>query len=412
MRLSWFTFVLCAGVLAAPQPVASQQFGPDARVQQIIDEICPDRLMEIVETLAAFETRHILSSDAPDRGIRAAEEWMFKEMESYSPRLQVSFDPHHIQQSRRVARDVEIRNVMAVLPGRTDRRIYISGHHDTVARGGTDAPAPGANDDASGVAVLMELARILAQSDLQFDATLVFIGLSAEEVGLIGARRHSARAQEEGWTIDAVLNHDMVGNIRGGNGIVDAASVRVFSEGPEDSPSRQLARYVQRQAALYVPSHQVRLIARNDRFGRGGDHTPFQQAGFAAVRFTESKEDFSRQHTIRDSPDGVDPTYLAQNARVNAAVATSLALAPAAPVVGRLSRGGGYDARLRWQESPGAVGYRVFWREAWGPDWQHTVDVGDVTEYTLKDISIDDYIFGVAAIGPDGNESLVTPFMR
>lgn len=412
MRIAAFANLLLLPLLAAPQPATGQGLTPDPRVQQIVAGISEDRMMEIIHKLVSFETRHALSSDQPNRGIRAAEQWMLEELRNYSPRLQVSFDTHQVPQGGRVTRDVELRNVMAVLPGRTERRIYISGHHDSLARGGADGTAPGANDDASGVAVAMELARVAAQSGLQFDATLVFIGFSAEEIGLVGARRHAARAREEGWTIDAVLNHDMVGNIRGGNGIVDAATIRVFSAGPEDSPSRQLARYVQRQAALYMPSHRVRLIARNDRFGRGGDHTPFEQAGFAAVRFTESKEDYSRQHTVRDTPDGVDPTYLGQNARINAATAISLALAPAAPRAGALNRGGGYDARLRWTASPGAVGYRVFWREAWGPDWQHVVDVGNVTEFLLPDVSIDDYIFGVAAIGPDGNESLVSAFMR
>ena len=171
----------------------------------------------------------------------------------------------------------------------------------------TDNPAPGVNDDGSGTALTMELARVFAQSGLEFEATLVFIALAGEEQGLVGARLHAQRAAAEKWPIDAVLNNDIVGNERGGQGQVDSVSVRVFSEGPEDSPSRQLARHVRRQAARYVPAHAVRLIARHDRFGRGGDHTAFNQQGFAAVRFTESKENYARQHTVEDTFEGVSP---------------------------------------------------------------------------------------------------------
>jgi hypothetical protein len=195
---------------------------------------------------------------------------------------------------------------------------------------------------------------------------------------------------------------------------LDSRTVRVFSEGPEDSPSRQLARYIRRTAGWYVPGHEVRLIAREDRFGRGGDHTPFNREGYAAVRFTESREDYARQHTVFDTPDGIDPGYLARNARVNAAGVASLALAPPAPAVTfqMLGRGTGYDAQLRWEASPAAVGYRIFWRSAWGPDWEHELYVGDITEFTLPDISIDDYVFGVAAVGPEGHESLVSAYER
>jgi hypothetical protein len=193
--------------------------------------------------------------------------------------------------------------------------------------------------------------------------------------------------------------------------------VRVFSEGPEDSPSRQLARYIREAAARYVPAHEVRLIARHDRFGRGGDHTAFNQSGYAGVRFTEAQENYSRQHTVNDTPEGVDPAYLARNARVNAAGLVSLAIAPAAPKTmsaqGQplLGRGdGGYDATLRWTASTGAAGYRVVWREAWAPDWKYARSVTDTT-LVLRDLTIDDYIFGVAAVGPGGHESLASAYV-
>jgi hypothetical protein len=306
--------------------------------------------------------------------------------------------------------------------------VYVSGHYDTVVlrpppeeaalAETNDNFAPGANDDGSGTALTMELARVFAQSGIEFDATLVFIALAGEEMGLVGARVHAQKAAADSVRIDAVLNNDIIGNSTGGSGTLDGSSLRVFSEGPEDSPSRQIARYVRRIASVYVPGHVIRLIAREDRFGRGGDHTAFNQNGFPGVRISESKENYARQHTILDTPDGMDFEYLAKNARVNAAAAAGIALAPPQPVVLRrgnpmLGRGeSGYDAQMRWEPSPGAVGYRVFWRDAWGPDWQNDLYVGDVTEFTLEGMSIDDFAFGVAAVGPDGIESLVSPYVR
>jgi hypothetical protein len=419
-----------AMTLAAPPALHAQVAGSgtDPRITDLMAEISEQRLEAIVARLAGFTTRNTLSSvDRPDFGIGAAREWILQEMRSYSPRLQVSFDTHLVPAGGRIPHEVELRNVMAVLPGRSARRIYVSGHYDTVARAEEqlavgnrfDNPAPGANDDGSGTALTMELARVFAQSGIEFDATLVFIAFAGEEQGLIGARMHAQAARAAGVRIDAVFNNDIVGNIHGGSGAVDGWTVRVFSGGPEDSPSRQLARFIQRNGARYVPAHRVRLIAREDRFGRGGDHTPFDQLGWAAVRFTESKENYDRQHTVRDTPDGVHPPYLARNARLNAAGVATLALAPPAPVTadanGNPTLGrqpSGYDARLRWEASPGASGYRIYWRDAWGVDWLHEIDAGNVTEYVMRDVSIDDYIFGVAAVGPDGHESLVSAYVR
>ncbi len=431
--------VALATALALGGSVSSAQTGaePDPRIVRLLETVSEERLAQTVKTLASFGTRHTLSSpDSPTRGIGAARQWILDEMRRSSPRLEVSFDTYSVlKQGERITRDVELRNVMAVLPGRSPRRFYVSGHYDSLARpvapgatpsatGGfdwsaTDVPAPGANDDGSGTALTLELARVFAASGIDFDATIVFIAFAGEEQGLVGAKLHAQKAAAEKGAIEAVLNNDLVGGSVGGNGRVDSTSVRVFSEGPEDSPSRQVARAIRRQAALYVPSHEVRLIARHDRFGRGGDHTPFNQHGFAAVRFTEARENYARQHTVEDTADGVTPAYLARNAQVVAAALATLALAPPAPGVGDergrplLGRGAsGYDAELRWRASPGAAGYRVFWREAWTPDWQHEIAVANLTRLVLPDVSIDDHVFGVAAVGPGGHESLVSAYVN
>jgi len=418
----------------------------DPRIVKLVASVSEERLGAILRKLESFETRSTLSSTASTtRGIGAAREWILQEMRSYSPKLQVSFDTYQVPKQGRILRDVELRNVMAILPGRSPRRIYVSGHYDTVARPGgqgaanasgaprdPDAPtpppadpnapldnvAPGVNDDGSGTALTIELARIFSQSGIEFEATLVFMCHVGEEQGLIGARLHAQKAAAERIPIEAVLNNDIVGNDRGGGGIIDGATIRVYSEGPEDSPSRELARFVQRWGGRYVPSHKVRPMARPDRFGRGGDHSAYNQLGFTAVGFRESRENFTRQHDVRDTFEGISLPYLAQNARVNAAAAATLALAPPPPSV-TTERGqpmitrapSGYDANLKWTAAPGAAAYRVFWREAWGPDWQHDLLVGNVTSVVLPNMQIDDYVFGVAAVDANGHESFVTAYV-
>lgn len=421
---------------------AAQELDP--RITQLVANISEERLGNILRKLQSFETRNTLSStDSTARGIGAAREWILQEMRSYSPKLQVSFDSYTVPPQGRITRQVDLRNVMAILPGRTPRRIYVSGHYDTVARPGgqssansasadpdaaparppdplaaVDNLAPGVNDDGSGTALTIELARVFGQSGIEFDATLVFMCHAGEEQGLVGARLHAQRAAEQKIPIVGVLNNDIVGNDKGGNGIIDGATIRVYSEGPEDSPSRALARFVERWGGRYVPSHKVRPMARPDRFGRGGDHSAYNQLGFTAVGFRESRENFTRQHDVRDTFEGISLPYLAQNARVNAAAAATLALAPSAP--GVMSERGqplitrapsGYDANLKWTASPGAVAYRVFWREAWGPDWEHDVLVGNVTTLVLPNMQIDDYVFGVAAVDGAGHESVIASYV-
>jgi peptidase M28-like protein len=430
------------GRAVAAQPAAEL----DPRIMKLVASISEERLGATLKKLESFETRNTLSSvDSPTRGIGAARQWIFNEMKSFSPKLQVSFDTHQVAKQGRISRDVELRNVMALLPGRSPRRIYVSGHYDTVARAGgqsasnaggaprdpdaagpapadpsapIDNLAPGVNDDGSGTALTIELARVFSQSGIDFDATLVFMCHAGEEQGLVGARLHAQRAVVEKIPIEAILNNDIVGGDHGGNGIVDGATIRVYAEGPEDSPSRELARFIQRWGERYVPSHKIRPMARPDRFGRGGDHSAYNQLGFTAVGFRESRENFTRQHDVRDTFEGISLPYLAQNARVNAASAATLALAPPPPTVTSergqpmVSRAPtGYDANLQWTASPGAAAYRVFWREAWGPDWQHEMLVGNVTNLILPNMQIDDYVFGVAAVDASGHESFVSAYV-
>ena len=419
-----------------------------------LDAITPETLLEYDTRLVSFYTRLTLSANTPvhNQGIIPAREYIRDTLRSFSPLLQVDLDCYDVAAHGRVISDVEMCNVVGILPGRSDRRIYVSGHYDSVARqldgtfdwSRTDTPAPGANDDGSGTVLMMTVARALVDAAAAgggtayspfFDATLVFVAHVAEEEGLEGAALHARQAVEQGWRIDAIFNNDIIGNSRGGGGAEDGSSLRIFSQDSTDSGSRQLARYIRDLASKFVPDHAVRLIAREDRFGRGGDHTPYNREGFTAVRITESKENYSRQHTVDDTLDGLDFEYLAKNARVNLAGMFSLAAAPAAPGVQgtngpMLTRGnvphgspeeatslGLYDAVLSWEAVSGAEKYRIVWRDGWALDWSHSMLVAadpsvSVQSHTLLSISIDDFIFGVAAVGPGGFESLVSPYVR
>jgi hypothetical protein len=458
----------------APAPAQTPAPGPtglDPRIQKLVASVSEERLQQLLQKLVSFGTRNTLSdTSSQTRGIGAARQWIFDELKRSSPRLQVSFDTYTIPPRGRITRQVELRNVMAILPGKSPRRVYVSGHYDSLNIGGQlglntrtqsaapqtsatgrgqtpssaeerpgaraqapgEAPAdpqlrpdqdynvdaPGANDDGSGTVLSMELARVFAESGIEFDATLVFMAVAGEEQGLVGSTAHAKKAKDEKIPIEAWFNNDIVGNSHGGDGTIDGATVRIYSEGPEDSPSRALAEFTARVGAAYVPSHRVRLMARRDRFSRGGDHSALNAQGFTAIGFREARENYSKQHGPGDTIDGVDFHYLAQNARVNAAAMATLALAPPSPVI--LNERGaptidrrpsGYDAHLRWSASPGAAGYRVFWRTAWGPDWQHDLYVGNVTEYTFPNANIDDWVFGVAAVDAAGHESPVSAYV-
>jgi len=464
-------FICYAPAVKAQGPAAASI---DPRIVKLVESVSEQRLQTLLQKLGSFKTRNTCSDpNAPD-AVGAARQWIYDELKRTSPKLQVSFDTYQMPTIPRCSGGpFELRNVMAVLPGKTPRRIYVSGHYDTVSLGGggqqtsnaggaqgasgaqgaavqtrpgaaaqapgeapapnqqparppardPNVPAPGVNDDGSGTVLSMELARVFAESGIEFDATLVFMTVAGEEQGLVGAGAHAKKAKAENIPIQAWFNNDIVGNSHGGDGSVDASTIRIYSEGPEDSPSRSLANFAARIGAMYVPSHKVRLMARPDRFGRGGDHSALNAEGFAAIGFRESKENYSKQHGPGDTIDGVDFRYLAQNARVNAAGMATLALAPPPPVVARKAAGSnrlspmldrrasGYDAHLRWEASPGAAGYRIFWRNAWAPDWEHEITVGNVTEYTFPKMNIDDWVFGVAAIDAAGHESTISAYV-
>ena len=421
-------------------------------VKRIVDAISEERIAAIEKKLESFETRDIYSdADHPARGIGAARRWIFEQFQSYNPRLQVSFDSYRVKKQKRVFRDVEIVNVVAVLPGtlNRERQILVAGHYDSLhlvrkprpadPAAATDTPeideeksaamllAPGVTDDASGTAAVMELARVMSQ--YEFEKTIVFVAFAGEEEGLLGSTLFAAKARSENRTIDAVLNNDIIGSELAGNGLLENRRIRVFSESPSDSLSRQLARYIRETAERYVPAMTVDLIFRHDRIDRGGDHTAFNYEGYAAVRFTTPAENYANQHTVTDTFANTSPGYAARVTRVNAAALASLALAPKAPVVTREIKSGAnkgriapnigrgksrYAAHLKWTNEnpePDLAGYAIVSRATTAPYWEKEIFVGNVNEYVLEDVSIDDLIFGVKAIDKDGNESLVSAYV-
>jgi len=424
-------------------------------VEKIVSEVSDKNITEILKKLESFGTRNILSTqDNPTRGVGAARTWIYDQFRSYSPKLEVSLDQYRLKKiegrASRVPRDVDLYNVVAVLPGTTNKeqRIIISGHYDTIVMGrptGTPAPgagqpaagappmrdpdldSPGVTDDGSGTACVMELARVL--SHYEFEKTLVFVTFAGEEEGLLGSSLYAEKARATHQKIEAVLNNDIIGSDISGSGRMDNRRVSVFSEDPDDSPSRELARYIKDIGERYLPSMHVDTIFRADRFGRGGDHTGFNLEGFSAVRLSSPEENFANQHTVTDTFANTSVPYITLVTKVNGAAAASLALAPKSPVTSEVTERNGqkvttllltrgksrYDAALKWkQENPEAdlAGYVVMYRSTTAPYWEHEIFVGKVTEYTLPDVSIDDLVFGVKAVDKDGNESLVSPYVQ
>jgi hypothetical protein len=412
-----------------------------------VREISPQRIHAYVDKLVSFGTRHTMSETESDtRGIGAARRWIKAELERCGAgRLDVQFQSHVHPVANRISRPTEIVNVVATLPGTQpaskDRYYVVSGHYDSRV---TDvmnytADAPGANDDASGTAAVIEMACVMSRH--KFDASLVFMTVAAEEQGLYGSGDYAAKAKAAGTNIAGMLNNDIIGSSHDENGKLDNAEVRLFAEGvppvkettpalrtlvqtggENDSITRQLARHVKETGERYVPNFKVNIIYRRDRYLRGGDHSPFLDAGYAAVRFTEPHEDFNHQHQdlrtengrkIGDLVEYVDPEYVAQVARVNAASLASLALAPAVPQdvkVKTANLDNGTDLVWKANTEPDLAGYRIVWRDTTAPQWQGSKFVGNVTTYRV-DLSKDNLLFGVQAVDKDGNVSPATyPF--
>ncbi len=433
-------------VLPACAPAFGAPGDPNPRISAIISEISPARIEARIRKLASFGTRNSLSDPTSEtRGVGAARRWIKAELDACAresgDRLKVAFDEHLVTTGPRVPKPTNIVNVVATLAGEQaesrDRIYVVSGHYDSMPSSPIDPEkdAPGSTDDASGTAVSMELACVMSKH--RFDATLVFMTVAGEEQGLLGATGWAKNAKEKGLDIAGMLTKDIVGNTRGADGTVIRGRVRLFAEGvppsttlaadivailrtggENDLPTRQLARYVKEAAERHVPGMKVDIIWRRDRYLRGGDHFPFLDAGYAALRFTEPIEDWRHQHQdVRrvdgvqygDLPEFVDFAFVADVARVNAAALASLALGPSTPKEVemeniRLEN----DTTLRWKPNPepGVAGYRIVWRETTSASWQHARDVGNVMRETLVGISKDNFLFGVQAYDRDGNLSV------
>jgi hypothetical protein len=420
--------------------------GPSREVRAILGDVDARRIEKSIRTLAGFGTRHTLSSQTdPERGIGAARDWIYDQLQRSAAasdgRMTVAKQSFVQPPGERIPEPVTITNLVATLrgtqPASADRVYVVSGHYDSRCTDPLDATcdAPGANDDASGVAAVLELARVMAKR--KFEATIVFMAVAGEEQGLYGSTYFAEQAKQQGVDIQGMFTNDIIGSSTGDRGQRDPFTVRLFSEGvptsetPEqaalrrsiggenDGPSRQLARYVKEVGENSATAMRVRLIWRRDRYLRGGDQIPFLEQGYPAARFTEPNEDFRHQHQdvrvengvqFGDLVEFVDFGYVARVARVNAAALANLALAPTAPkeakiLTTRLTN----DTDLTWKANPepDLAGYEVVWRESTEPLWTHTIPVGNVTSYTIEGLSKDNVQVGVRAVDRDGYRSPV-----
>jgi Peptidase family M28 len=444
-----YTLFLCSAFLSQAS-VAQSPPALDLRLFDIAEASSADRIENDLRRLVGFGTRHTLSDTvSTTRGIGAARRWIKSEFESISVScggcLEVTYQRSLVEggAGSRIPRDTWVVNVLAILRGTQfpDRYVIMSGDIDSrVSSAMNDSSdSPGANDNASGMAGVIEAARLL--SDYSFPTSIIFTGLSGEEQGLFGGKAMAEMAKAEDWDIAGVLNNDMIGNISGADGVVDNAAFRIFSEptpvtedertrqrrrftgGEVDGPSRQLARYVERTTRLIMPEMRPMLIYRLDRFGRGGHHRPFNDEGFAGIRIMEAHENYTRQHqdlrvengiSYGDVIEGVDFDYAARMTAVNAINLASIAWAPPAPANLGIAGAVRPSTTLVWDpvDDPNLAGYIVYWRDTTEPQWSRSRFVGSVTEYTLEGIVIDNYLFGVAAVGKDGNQSVVSFPMR
>lgn len=414
------------------------------KLHTIVKNISAKNIEKDITKLVSFGTRHTLSeTQSNTRGIGAARRWIKSEFEKISKEckdcLEVYFQGETISGEKRIPGSTEVVSVIAVLKGKTDpgRYVIMSGDIDSRVSDVMNATSdsPGANDNASGVAGVLEAARIL--SKYEFNGSIVFAALAGEEQGLFGGKIMAEKAHKDGWRIKAVLNNDMIGNIQGINGVIDNTTARIFAEGTRqtetpkqarirrftggevDSPTRNLARYIDWMANRYIPNLDTMMIYRLDRFGRGGHHRPFNDLGYPAVRIMETNENYNRQHQdIRtengikygDTIDGINFEYAAKLTALNAVSLAAMAWAPNPPTHVKISGAVQPSTKLQWHEAnPNEkdiiAGYKVYWRLTDSSQWQKSVFVGNVTEHTLENIVIDNYFFGVASVSKDGFES-------
>ncbi len=456
-RTALATSIVLAGAIAVAMPSSaaptraktqsSQHLhAPSPALRAMLREVDPRRIQSDIHALAGFGTRHTLSSQTdPTRGIGAARDWIFDQLQGYAAasdgRMTVVKQSFVQPPGPRNPEPVTVTNLVATLRGtqpESAARVYVvSGHYDSRC---TDVlnftcDAPGADDDASGVAAMLELARVMAKRT--FDATIVFMAVAGEEQGLYGSTYFAQQAKAAGMDVEGMFTNDIIGSSTSDQGKRDPFTVRLFSEGvptsetpaqaalrqsiggENDGPSRQLARYVKEVGENSATDMHVRLIWRRDRFLRGGDQIPFLQQGYPAARFTEPAENFAHQHQdvrvengvqFGDLEQFVDFGYTARVARVNGAALANLAWAPATPKNARIDTTQlTNDTTLTWNANPESdlAGYEVVWRESTAPLWEHTVPVGNVTTYTLKNLSKDNVQVGVRAVDRDGYRSPV-----
>lgn len=415
----------------------------DPKIYDIIDAVSAERIKKDIKTLTDFGTRHTLSDTISDtRGIGAARRWIKREFETISEAcdncLEVFYQKNFVPKGtgKRIVHDVWVVNVVAIQRGTKypNRFIIMSGDIDSRVTDPNNftSDAPGANDNASGMAGAIEAARVL--SKYKFESSIIYVGLSGEEQGLFGGAGLANYAKEKQWEIIGVLNNDMIGNIKGVDGVIDNRTFRIFSEpvppteteeqrkrrrfhgGEVDGISRQLARYVHKTTKTYMPEMKPMMVYRLDRFGRGGHHRPFNDVGFSGIRIMEAHENYTQQHqdtrvengiAYGDTFEHVNFDYAKKLTAVNAINMASLAAAPPPPK--NLAIGGIVEpaAKFKWDKVEGAVGYKIYWRDTTSPTWDYSRYVGNVSEFLLKGIVIDNFFFGVAAVGKDGYESVV-----
>jgi len=416
------------------------------QISQIMHEVSADSIKANIHKLVSFRERQTMSDTSSDStGIGAARRWIHKTFERYSKasgnRLKVKYDSYVETDNKRINKPTKIVNVVGILPGTQleskDRMYVVSGHYDSRVSDimNDTSYAPGADDDGSGTAAVMELARVMSQH--QFDSTIIFLTVAGEEQGLLGSHHYAKMAKKRNMNIAAMFTNDIIGNsVKNTDGSVHDDVVRVFAQGispnkeltrkqrmllytggENDTPTRELGRFIYRVAQNHMPNFNVNLIYRTDRYLRGGDHSSFLDEGYPAIRFTEPHENFNHQHQdVRkengiqygDLPRFVDYDYVAKVTRLNGASLVELADAPARPqdvgvVVSKLTN----NTTLRWSENnePDLKGYEIVWRSTHRPYWEHSKFVGDTTRYTVKGVSKDNYIFGVRSVDKYGNKS-------